>query len=340
MILGIDTSNYTTSVALVDDDGKILKDCRQVLPVKKGHRGLRQSEALFEHVRNLPELMHTVIGDQPIKNALKAIGVSVAPRPIRDSYMPVFRAGTGIAEILSDAIQVPCYRLSHQEGHIRAAMCETEIFSWQHQLDANWQRQPEPMLAVHFSGGTSEILYVKRKKKGFQCKIVGRSLDLHAGQLVDRIGVMLGMDFPAGQALERLANPSQTTPLKLATQVVDGDFHFSGMENAAKQSLQKGEEPANLAYALFEAVGRTLGRAIIALLEKTEVSAVLFSGGVMANEIVKEEARKRIFAFCRSHRRPVSLCFAKPQYATDNAIGCALLAKEAFEAEQKKACND
>ena len=109
MILGIDTSNYTTSVALVDDDGKILKDCRQVLPVKKGHRGLRQSEALFEHVRNLPELMHTVIGDQPIKNALKAIGVSVAPRPIRDSYISVFRAGTGIAKILSDAIQVPYY---------------------------------------------------------------------------------------------------------------------------------------------------------------------------------------------------------------------------------------
>jgi N6-L-threonylcarbamoyladenine synthase len=340
MILGIDTSNYTTSVALIDDDGKILKDCRRVLPVKKGHRGLRQSEALFEHVRNLPELMRAAIGDQPIKNGLKAIGVSVAPRPVPNSYMPVFRAGIGAAEMLSDAIRVPCYRLSHQEGHIRAAMCETDIFSWRHRLEAGWQRQSEPMLAVHFSGGTSEILYVKREKKGFQCEIVGRSLDLHAGQLVDRIGVMLGMDFPAGRALERLAKPSQETPLKLATQVIDGDFHFSGMENAAKQALQKGADPANLAYALFEAVGRTLGRAIIASLEKTEVSAVLFSGGVMANGIVKEEAQKRILAFCRKHRRPVSLCFAKPRYATDNAVGCALLAKEAFEAEQKKACYD
>lgn len=340
MILGIDTSNYTTSVALIDDDGKILKDCRQVLPVKKGHRGLRQSEALFEHIRSLPELMHAAIGDQPIKNVLKAIGVSVAPRPVHDSYMPVFRAGIGAAKILADAIQVPCYRLSHQEGHIRAAMHETEIFSWRHRLEAGWQRQSEPMLAVHFSGGTSEILYVKRQKKGFQCEIVGQSLDLHAGQLVDRIGVMLGMEFPAGRALEEIAKPSAGTPLKLATQVIDGNFHFSGMENAAKQAFKKGAEPANLAYALFEAIGRTLGRAIIALLEKTETSVVLFSGGVMANEIVKKEARKRIFAFCRRHQRPVSLCFAKPRYATDNAVGCALLAKEAIEAEQKKVCHD
>ena len=113
MVLGIDTSNYTTSLALVDHR-KIISDKRKLLTVKEGERGLRQQEALFQHVSDLPVLFSELmedIGDRKIE----AVACSVRPRPVDGSYMPVFMAGKSFAEVIASALKIPVYEFSHQE---------------------------------------------------------------------------------------------------------------------------------------------------------------------------------------------------------------------------------
>src|SRR5690606_7183010 len=118
--LGIDTSAYTTSVALVGVDGQLLADARTVLAVPAGSRGLRQSEAVFQHIRRLPELMERVMGSGRAR--VMAVAASTAPRPVPDSYMPVFKAGEAVARAVAAALGVPFVPLSHQEGHVWAGL--------------------------------------------------------------------------------------------------------------------------------------------------------------------------------------------------------------------------
>ena len=187
MILGIDTSNYTTSLAIVSDKGEILADERRALRVKAGEKGLRQSEALFQHLENLPALSGKLF--EVYRQQIKAIAVSNKPRPAPGSYMPVFLAGLRFAQVISQALGVPLYCFSHQEGHIRACL---------HNKDSvNYGR----FLAWHLSGGTSELLLVENG----QIEIVGGSKDISFGQLLDRIGVVLGLGFPCGAELDDTA---------------------------------------------------------------------------------------------------------------------------------------
>lgn len=318
MILGIDTSNYTTSLALCKN-GMIIDDCRRLLSVKPGERGLRQSEALFQHVKNLPILFEEITSKYSMKD-LEAVGVSEAPRPIEGSYMPVFLAGIEAAGIISSSFQIPLYRFSHQENHIRAAMAG----SFKHSSEVEY-----PLLAVHFSGGTSEILLVNPSETlGFDCKIVGKTLDLNAGQLVDRIGVALGLSFPAGKELEQIASRAKERKLIIPTRVEsNGDFHFSGQENRIKQMLKKKAAPEDIAWGLFDSIGRTLSRSIRYIKERTNAKTVVFSGGVMANGLVKK------IVFEKLKKTGLKMYFADSHYATDNAVGTALLAWEAFSEE-------
>ena len=189
--LGIDTSAYTTSVAVVDHNGACLSDARRLLAVKSGERGLRQSEAFFQHVNQLPELLAQALTDAG-RPTLTGIAVSTAPRDVEGSYMPVFQAGVRLAESLSIALGIPLYRTTHQDGHLMAG-CQShpELLS-------------RPFLAVHLSGGTTEILVCRFVGTGFEAELVGGSKDLSFGQLIDRVGVRLGLPFPAGKAMEAL----------------------------------------------------------------------------------------------------------------------------------------
>jgi N6-L-threonylcarbamoyladenine synthase len=313
MFIGIDTSNYTTSIAGIDVNGNIQIDNRKVLPVKKGQRGLRQSEAVFEHVRNIPNLTSCFDQFSDVKNCIDAIGVSVSPRPRKESYMPVFRVGYAVAKSFADVLQVPLYAFSHQEGHIRAALIGNEKLS---------NRLKTPYLAVHLSGGTSEI--IKIDPCNHTSEIVGSTLDLNAGQLIDRIGVSIGYGFPAGKELEKLAKTAKDFDIKIPSRLEGGNFHFSGQENYIHQLIDDGNKPCEIAYALFECIGRTIGRAINFICENHHIETVVFSGGVMANSIVKDTIQKRL-------KRQYCPIFAQAKFATDNGVGCAFLAKQSYE---------
>ena len=164
VVLGIDTSCYTTSAALVSLEGKLVTSSRRLLTVAEGERGLQQSQGLFQHVKNLPDMIGKVMQDAP-EAQIVAVCASTRPRPVEDSYMPVFRAGESQARAAAAMLRVPFYAASHQEGHVQAALVDSGI------------DEQKPFLALHLSGGTTEVLL----SKAGELTLLGGSLDLHAG---------------------------------------------------------------------------------------------------------------------------------------------------------------
>lgn len=305
VFLGIDTSAYTTSLCLVGEDGRILADERIVLEVASGSRGLRQSEALFQHVKNLPRLS-AALKPALEGRALAAIGVSVQPRPQDDSYMPVFLPGVGLAQSLASFLGIPCYGLSHQENHI-----------WGGIASANGPTGGE-FLAIHLSGGTTELTRVQRDKLShrLQVDLWGGTMDLHAGQVVDRLGVLLGLPFPAGPALEALANGTQEA-VPIPTFHRDGMVSFSGPLTALGK-LARELDPSVCARSCLLSIARTLVKWIRWAEHRTDCRDLLLVGGVAANLLIRRELQDRLPSW--------QLYFAVPRYSTDNAYGAAFFA--------------
>ena len=239
MFLGIDTSCYTTSVAIVSENGEIVADRRILLSVGEGKRGLRQSEAVFQHVKNLPVLISDVREFLPY---VKAVAVSAKPRNLEDSYMPVFVAGKGFAETVAASLDVPLILTDHQNGHIMAAVKSAGF------------KPDGKFIAIHLSGGTTEFLLTDGEKS----EIIGKTLDIPAGQLVDRTGVMCGVSFPCGKEMDNAKIP---TDIKLPVSVKGSDINFSGAEIQAQRLFESGTPRGEIYTAVFECIARSLEKA-------------------------------------------------------------------------------
>lgn len=312
LYLGLDTSAYTTSMALVDEQENIILDKRVFLEVKRGERGLRQSDALFLHVKNLPSLFKSLSPD--LASGVTAIAASAAPRNTDGSYMPVFLAGLGQAEVLSSFSRRPLFRVSHQEGHIMAGLRKYKK-----------NLLHKPFMAVHFSGGTSEILDVRDGAGSFfKVDILAEGSDLHAGQLVDRVGVAMGLPFPAGPHMEELARQAATGTVNIPSQVDHRTFSFSGPEAAALRLIQQGALHSEIAFAVFRVIANTLAKTLLLCAEKSGVNDVLLVGGVMANSLIRERLQQRL----EHPAVGLKLYYAEPALASDNAVGVAMLAAE------------
>lgn len=301
MILGIDTSCYTTSVAAAEK-GEILLDLRSPLCVKEGERGLRQSDGVFMHVRNLPSLIESAAKEIDFSQ-ITAVAVSKTPRPCEDSYMPVFASGHSFARALASALRVPLFETSHQEGHIMAALhsCGNAVTE-------------NEFVSVHISGGTTELLRTKRKPCGFSLELAAGSLDLHAGQLVDRCGVMLGMKFPCGAQLDALAQTAEKGA-KLPVTLKGADFHLSGAETQAAKLISGGAEPCEIALGVLECIADSLKKSLDVLYERQPFSTVIMGGGVSASRVIRGRLKSEKYR----------ILFAGQKYSTDNACGVALI---------------
>ena len=300
--LGIDTSNYTTSAAIYDSEsGKMLR-CKKLLPVRQGECGLRQSDAVFHHVQQLPQMISEITRD--FSGEICAIGVSSVPRDAEGSYMPCFTVGTAAAEILSSVMRIPLYKFSHQSGHIAAALYsskKTELIE-------------KKFLAFHVSGGTTEgVIVTPDKNRIFTAELAARTLDLNAGQLIDRIGVMLGLSFPCGAALEQLAVRNERK-LKVRPTLKGADCCLSGIENICRREFESGESAEYIAALCLEYVEKTVEGMCRALLEQRGMMPVLFAGGVMSDRLIRNKLEKEFEAY-----------FAEPEFSTDNACGTAFL---------------
>lgn len=300
--LGIDTSNYTTSAAVYE--GGVLENRRMLLPVKPGEKGLRQSDAVFHHVRQLPQVLGPVLEKY---SPLGAVGVSVSPRGGEGSYMPCFLVGKGFAQALGKAWGVPVEFFSHQQGHLAAALYSAGQLGL---LD-------KPFLAFHVSGGTTEALWVRPGQDGMPvADLAAQSLDLKAGQAVDRVGVMLGLGFPCGPELEKLAL-QWGDKVTVRPAMKGADCSLSGIENKCAAMLGQGREPAEIARTCIEAIGAALDRMCETLLAQAGPLPVLFAGGVCSNSILREKLGGKYGAW-----------FAAPEFSSDNGAGVAILAQK------------
>ena len=308
VFLGIDTSNYTTSVAVISESGEELANLKYPLPVKAGERGLRQSDALFSHTAALPRAMaeaKEIIGARPVL----AVGVSERPRNVEGSYMPCFLAGVSAATAFAVGARVPLYRFSHQCGHIMAALYSSGS---EHLLGA-------PFYAAHVSGGTTELLSVSAEGAGFRCELIGGTKDVNAGQLIDRVGVAMGLSFPCGPAMEALALSYKGKIPKRAPRT-DGTYvNLSGAENLALKLYAEAQDKAETAAFLLSHIGEGLSRVTRACMECYGDKRIVFAGGVMSNSILKERLGREFDAY-----------FAAPRHSADNAVGIAVLTKRKF----------
>lgn len=307
-VLGLDTSNYTTSAAVYD--GEEGRNQGRLLEVRPGELGLRQSDALFQHVKHLPEVVEALLGEGGL-GTVQAVGASTRPRAVEGSYMPCFLAGASQGQVLSQVLGVPFYAFSHQQGHLAAAAWSAGRLDL---LD-------RPFLAWHLSGGTTELLRVEPEEDGVavRAEILGGTSDISAGQLIDRTGVLLGLSFPAGKEVEKLSRQAQKREY-YKVKVKDLTFSLSGMENKVRQMVQRGEEPAEVAWFAQETVCRVVQACTKAAMEAYPGLPVLCSGGVASNGRLKELLRQNCGAL-----------FAQPQFSTDNAMGTAVLTWRALE---------
>lgn len=300
--LGLDTSHYTTSIALINEKDKIVEDRRVQLFVKPGKKGLRQSEALFQHWNNLPDLLDPIL--RTYSTRLKGVCVSEKPRPLKDSYMPVFNAGISVAKILSASLFVPLFCTTHQEGHFKAGMVSNKI------------EKHKPLIAAHLSGGTLELVVVQDN-----ClEIAGGTKDISYGQLIDRIGILLGLPFPSGAALDEIAlaygsriqhNP--LTPIFTESTWVN----LSGVETQLKFIIEQYTKQ-EISVFLFERIAESFLKITEAAKKKYTVDQVLVTGGVAASMFLRK--------YCES----AGYFFAQTNLCSDNAVGVALMKGKPF----------
>lgn len=304
-VIGIDTSNYTTSIACFDGTGG--ENCSRLLPVKQGELGLRQSDAVFAHIKSLPELSGRLFSHIR-RETITAVGVSTRPRAVEGSYMPCFLVGYSHGKLLSDALGVPLVEVSHQQGHVAASLWSA----------GHMELMDQPHLAWHLSGGTTELLLVEPEGKNVRCTKIGGTTDISAGQLIDRTGQLLGLPFPSGKYIDELSRQAvltETFRVKCANAV----FSLSGVQNKVQQFHGAHGEPAETAAYALRCVAGAVYLATEQALKAYPGLRVVFSGGVASNSMLRQLTA------------PLDPVFSQPQFSTDNAMGVAVLAYRAME---------
>lgn len=318
IIIGIDTSCYTTSIAAITLNREIIFNEKKMLNVKNGERGLRQSEAVFQHIRNFGEISERLNKKIDIKKyKIEAICVSKKPRDKEESYMPVFEVGYNFAKTMSSLFGCKMISTTHQENHIAASLygCKRE--------------ELKKFISVHMSGGTMEILLTEKTKNGYKTEIVGGTKDISFGQLIDRIGVEMGYDFPSGKYIdENACLCKENIKQGLKTSVKDGFMNISGIENQVYK-LMKNKDKHYISKAVMNSVVKSLEKALIFVCEKYELREVVFVGGVASSKYISKELSEKLY------RKNINSFFTENVYSADNACGCAIIGLDNYLGESE-----
>lgn len=303
--LAFDTSNYTTSCAALGEMGG--KNVSRLLDVQPGQLGLRQSDALFAHVKRLPELTEQLAGALP--GAITCVAASTRPRAVEGSYMPCFLAGSSFGRSMAQLWGLPFYELSHQQGHIAAVLWSAGRMALLH----------HPFLSWHLSGGTTELLLVRPEGALFSSEIIGGTRDLSAGQLIDRTGQLLSLPFPSGRALDALSQSGGTKPFRV--KVEDCRFSLSGTQNQLQRLRADGAGDADVAHAALASICRAVETATEQALAQFGDMPVVCSGGVSSNTMLRGTLAR------------FGAIFGAPEFSTDNAMGVAVLGRMLEESQ-------
>ena len=215
--------------------------------------------------------------------------------------MPCFLAGATQAQVMARTLGVPFYAFSHQQGHIAAA-----LFSSGHM-----ELMDTPHLAWPLSGGTTEMLHVVPDGRNVRAERIGGTTDISAGQLIDRTGKLLGLDFPAGKQLDALSRTAEGEK-GFRVKVNGLSFSLSGVQNQVEAFHRPDAPQETAAFALHSLIGAIV-RATQNALRQYPGHTVVFSGGVASNSLLRSACAALPAVFC------------PPQFSTDNALGVAVL---------------
>jgi len=316
IIIGIDTSCYTTSIAAISLEKNIILNEKIMLIVKESSKGLRQSEGVFQHIKNLGELSEKL---KPLHDKYNIVGVCVSkkPRPLENSYMPVFTVGYNFGKAMANSLNCKFYETTHQENHIEASLLNSKIVN------------RDKFLSVHMSGGTTEILLLSRNNGSleYNIEIVGGTKDISFGQLIDRTGVKLGYNFPCGKYIDKNAIECDRQILNgLKTSVKDGYMNLSGLENQIDKIIDS-EDNKYVSKLILDSVVRNMYKSLIYISKLYNINEVVFCGGVAASEYVRINLSKKL------RKEKIYSYFTKSEYSTDNACGCAIIGVDRYEIE-------
>jgi len=303
--LGFDTSNYTTSVAYFGKDKFV--NCSQLLPVREGELGLRQSDAVFHHIKSLPELSGRLFSDLS-SSEVAVVGVSTRPRAVEGSYMPCFLVGQSHAETIAQLLHIPLFKCSHQQGHVAAALWSS----------GHIELIDHPHLAWHLSGGTTEFLLIEPEGRNVRCTKIGGTTDISAGQLIDRAGQMLKLSFPSGKHLDAISGSARLDETFCA-KCRDLYFSLSGIQNKVEAFYTAHPEPSEVAAYVLRCVCAAVLKTTENALKAYPGLPVVFSGGVSSNSMLRQKLSV------------LNGIFAAPEFSRDNAMGVAILASRSLE---------
>ena len=313
IIIGIDTSCYTTSIAAITLNREIVFNEKIMLNVKNGERGLRQSDAVFQHIKNFGDISERLKKHIHKKGyEVEMICASAKPRDVEESYMPVFEVGKNFAKTMAAIFDCEMLETTHQENHIAASLygCDKEDL--------------ERFISVHMSGGTMEILLTEKGDKGYKTEIVGGTKDISFGQLIDRVGVKMGYDFPSGKYVDEnalLCKEEVASGLK--TSVKDGYMNISGLENQVYKLMEE-KDKYYVSKAVMNAAIKSLEKALRFVCDKHSIEDVVFVGGVASSKYISERLTKKL------QRNNINSFFTDGAYSSDNACGCAIIGLDNF----------
>ena len=216
--------------------------------------------------------------------------------------MPCFSVGMLIAKSIAAVLGIKCYEFTHQAGHIMSALYSS----------GRMDLINKKFLAFHVSGGTTEAVIVSPSSENiFQVQCVSRSLDAKAGQIIDRVGSMLGLSFPAGREIDVLAR----TECRVRKPTLKGEnCCLSGLENICRKMVDECKSREEIASYCITYIMKTLEAMCDRVLGKYGDMPVVFSGGVMCNSLISTVFKRKYDAI-----------FATPELSSDNAVGISIL---------------
>ena len=318
LILGIETSCDETGIALYDSNKGLLgHTLHSQIDLHAEYGGVVPELASRDHIRYIIPLINQLLNKTSIaKEAINAIAYTAGP-----GLSGALLVGSTVGESLSFALGIPSIPVHHLEGHLLAPMLEDT-------------KPVFPFLALLVSGGHTQIIHVKQIG---QYDIVGDTLDDAAGEAFDKTAQLLGLGYPGGAALSKLAEsgkPKYDLP-KPMLHSKDFDFSFSGLKTAVLTLVKKQPEltdiiKANIAASFQESITEVLIFKTLKAMNSLNLNQIVVSGGVGANKQLREKLTKL------SQEDNFQLFFPSLEFCTDNGAMIALAGYLRYALSEKK----
>ena len=318
LILGIETSCDETGIALYDSNKGLLgHTLHSQIDLHAEYGGVVPELASRDHIRYIIPLINQLLNKTSIaKEAINAIAYTAGP-----GLSGALLVGSTVGESLSFALGIPSIPVHHLEGHLLAPMLEDK-------------KPVFPFLALLVSGGHTQIIHVKQIG---QYDIVGDTLDDAAGEAFDKTAQLLGLGYPGGAKLSKLAEsgkPKYDLP-KPMLHSKDFDFSFSGLKTAVLTLVKKQPEltdtiKANIAASFQESITEVLIYKTLKAMNSLNLNQIVVSGGVGANKQLREKLTKS------SQENNFQLFFPSLEFCTDNGAMIALAGYLRYSLSEKK----